>query len=318
VIAYGNGVTVVEAAGNGSQDLDDPVYNAGHAPFLLANDSGAIIVGAGAANPGSDTPRSRLSFSNYGATVDLQGWGEFVTTTGYGDLYSADGVSYHYTGTFSGTSSASPIVTTAVTLLQSWSINVNAVTLTPAQIRAQLMATGTPQQAGTFPVSQNIGPLPDLAAAVDPTPVVVGATLVRKMLWPATRGLLDVGLVVSALDDGGPAPTRSVAVFSYEAVGVAPYAPDGTLIGSALRLRAERSTAPLAPGRVYLLVVRADDSCGVDGLVVTSVTVPVNLTVAHLSALLASAAAAEAACLAANGAPPPGFAQVVLPQTNLP
>ena len=49
VTATGLGVTVVEAAGNGYQNLDDSIYsasgqNGGHYPFLSANDSGAILV----------------------------------------------------------------------------------------------------------------------------------------------------------------------------------------------------------------------------------------------------------------------------------
>ena len=42
--ATGDGVIVVEAAGNGSEDLDDPAYNP---TFGTRADSGAIIVGAG-------------------------------------------------------------------------------------------------------------------------------------------------------------------------------------------------------------------------------------------------------------------------------
>ena len=95
--AVGLGIIVVEAAGNGSQNLDAAIFNTGHAPFLAANDSGAIIVGAGAVPGGSDTDRSRLGFTSYGSTVDLQGWGENVVTTGYGDLYLADGMNSFYT-----------------------------------------------------------------------------------------------------------------------------------------------------------------------------------------------------------------------------
>ncbi len=165
VTAVGNGVVVVEAAGNGSQNLDDAVYNTGHAPFTPANDSGAIIVGAGASPGGSDTDRSRLGFSNYGSTVDLQGWGENVVTTGYNDLYSAEGTNLWYTSTFSGTSSASPIVAGACATLQSAHLSGAGSFLTPAQVKAHLQATGSAQQAGTYPTSQNIGPRPDAAAA---------------------------------------------------------------------------------------------------------------------------------------------------------
>ena len=53
-------------------------------------DSGAIIVGAGGSGAGGScqAARTRMSFSNYGRRVDLQGWGECVTTTGYGYLFN--------------------------------------------------------------------------------------------------------------------------------------------------------------------------------------------------------------------------------------
>jgi len=166
VAAVGNGRIVVEAGGNGSQNLDDAVYQTGHAPFMVANDSGAIIVGAGAVPGGSTTDRSRLGFSNYGSTVDLQGWGEQVYSTGYNDAYSAEGKNRWYTATFGGTSSASPIVAGAAMLLQSAHQSATGFALTPAQVKATLQATASPQQAGTYPISQNIGGRPDASAAL--------------------------------------------------------------------------------------------------------------------------------------------------------
>lgn len=168
-LAVGKGIIVVEAAGNGRQNLGDRIYtkgNGGHYPFVPANNSGAIIVGAGGVG-GRAEPRSRLVFSNYGSRVDLQGNGELVTTTGYGDLYHAEGQDYYYSGVFGGTSSASPIVASAVVLLQSvYKSHNNGAVLSPAQVLAILKATGKPQLAGVAPVSQNIGPLPDVYAAI--------------------------------------------------------------------------------------------------------------------------------------------------------
>ncbi|HYE01599.1 MAG TPA: S8 family serine peptidase, partial [Phycisphaerales bacterium] len=172
VVAVGNGVIVVEAAANGSQNLDAPVFatgNGGHWPFLPQNDSGAIMVGAGAApaaNLGSTTDRSRLWFSCYGSTVDLQGWGERVYTTGYGGLYALEGANLLYESDFGGTSSASPIVASACAVLQSTYRQATGTTLTPAQIRQFLRETGSPQQSGQYPATQNIGPRPDVLAAV--------------------------------------------------------------------------------------------------------------------------------------------------------
>jgi len=131
--ATANGFTVVQAAGNGNVDLDQPAclqrFNRG------VRDSGAIIVGAGA--PAVDSnPRSRLSFSDYGDRVDVQGWGSGVATTGYGDLFAPGGdPTRAYTENFSGTSSASPIVAGAVASIQGIAKDRFGVPLLPFYIR---------------------------------------------------------------------------------------------------------------------------------------------------------------------------------------
>jgi subtilisin family serine protease len=163
-----NGLIVVEAAGNGNQDLDDPIFamdNDGHYPFLEENWSEAIMVGAGAVGI-DDVSRSRLWFSNYGSRIDLQGNGEGVVTTGYGDAYSAEGMNKEYSNDFGGTSGASPIVVGAVALIQSLHKSVTGNVLSRDQIRNLLVNTGKPQVAGTlFPLSEKIGPLPNVFAA---------------------------------------------------------------------------------------------------------------------------------------------------------
>ena len=114
---------MIEAAGNGAQDLDDPIYNTPAKGFPAdwsnpfargARDSGAIVVGAGAPPAGthgnnSYTDRARLDFSNYGSVVDVQGWGREVTSTGYGDLQGGADQNKWYTDQFSGTSRPSPL-----------------------------------------------------------------------------------------------------------------------------------------------------------------------------------------------------------------
>ncbi len=181
VTVVGNGVTLVEPAGNGTQDLDDPIFCPApegcpgfgyHCPFCPEQDSGAIIVGAGA-SPGSSSPdRSRLAFSGYGTTVDLQGWGNNVVTTGYGGLYNLEGPDLYYTSSFGGTSSASPIVAGACVLLQSAYKQATGLVLTPQQVRDYLRNTGSPQQPSDppfcepSPECENIGPRPNLAAAI--------------------------------------------------------------------------------------------------------------------------------------------------------
>ncbi|HEV7642684.1 MAG TPA: S8 family serine peptidase [Pyrinomonadaceae bacterium] len=178
--AVAKGITVVEAAGNGNDNFDLPVFNG----TGLQKDSGAIVVGAGipptnyfdvdgfgAPFPGYSNigvPRSRIFFSNYGKIVNVQGWGWHVSTLGYGDAQGGSASENNwYTLRFSGTSSASPIVTGAVACLQGRAKAKNGAPLTPARVRKILMDTGTPQQAGPgVPLTQNIGPLPNLAKAM--------------------------------------------------------------------------------------------------------------------------------------------------------
>ena len=152
--ATANGVTVVEAAGNGSANLDSPAY--GNAFNRNVRDSGAIIVGASNAYG-----RAPMCWTNFGSRVDVHGWGESVTTLGYGDLFNS-GEDQYYTSWFSGTSSASPIVTGAAISVQGAALARGNGPMSPWAIRQLLASTGTPQAADW----RNIGPLPDLRRAL--------------------------------------------------------------------------------------------------------------------------------------------------------
>ena len=157
VNAISNGIHVVEAGGNGN-------VNTGSLSWY--GNSGAIIVGAGGASVGNDL--QRLSFSSYGTRFDLQGWGENVCTTGYGNYYSSEGVNYYYTNNFNGTSSASPVVTGALACAEGYYlVNVSTTPPTPAYMRTHLATYGTSQIIGT---SGNIGPRPDLYSAISNFP----------------------------------------------------------------------------------------------------------------------------------------------------
>lgn len=166
----GNGIIVVEAAGNGDRNLDDPMFstdNFGHYPFLEENWSEAILVGAGAVGVG-DIARSKLWFSNYGSRIDVQGNGERVFTTGYGTAFSSEGVNREYSNSFGGTSGASPIVVGAIALLQSLHKQHTGLPFDVDFVRNLLINTGKPQVAGNlFPVSEKIGPLPNVFAAAN-------------------------------------------------------------------------------------------------------------------------------------------------------
>lgn len=174
--AVARGIVVVEAAGNGAQNFDDPIYDvrptgfpsSWRNPLNPANPSSeAVVVGAGAPPPGTHgrnhgPDRSRLDFSNYGRRVDCQGWGREVTSTGYGDLQGGNANRW-YTDTFSGTSSASPIVVGALGCVQGILRAQGGTLLSSARARTLLRATGSPQQdAPGRPRTQRIGNRPNL------------------------------------------------------------------------------------------------------------------------------------------------------------
>jgi len=166
------GVLVIEAGGNGNQNLDHPDYNRSQPGFppswrnpfnrTLA-DSGTIIIGAGSPSYGIHGPdRSRLGFSNFGNSVDSQGWGREVVTLGYGDLQRRTGRLQLYTSQFSGTSSASPIVVGVVASLQSYAKG-KGIQLGPKEWRDLLRRTGSPQtDAPGRPRTERIGTRPNM------------------------------------------------------------------------------------------------------------------------------------------------------------
>ncbi|KAF5131512.1 hypothetical protein E5D57_007867 [Metarhizium anisopliae] len=179
--AVSKGIVVVEAAGNGSENLDAAVYNTPSTgfpswwrnPFNPQNpSSGAVIVGAGCPPPGvhgrnHGPDRSRLGFSNYGSRVDCQGWGREVTSTGYGDLQGGVSQDLWYTDTFSGTSSASPIVTGSVLCVQGIRKNKGRRLLTSPQFQNLLRQWGSPQEPSPdAPVTQRIGKRPNLKTLI--------------------------------------------------------------------------------------------------------------------------------------------------------
>ena len=171
-LAVQKGIIVVEAAGNGAENLDDVLYDIPDTGFPASwanpfrgggRDSGAVIVGAGNPPSGNYGPdRARLGFSNYGARIDCQGWGREVVSTGYGDLFrhstDVNNEDYWYTAAFSGTSSASPMVAGAVACLQG-AARFKGGVLPPLQVRQLLRTSGSPQQGNT---AERIGNRPDL------------------------------------------------------------------------------------------------------------------------------------------------------------
>jgi len=131
-------LVVVEAAGNGAQDI-----GAGE------EDSGAIIVGAAT----SGAPHFWLGSSNYGERVDCYAWGEAINT-----LWS-DNSGKTNTKSFGKTSGAVAIIAGAAVLVQSAAKVKRGAPLEPRELRDMFREIGTASgDADEFP----IGVMPDL------------------------------------------------------------------------------------------------------------------------------------------------------------
>ncbi len=167
------GVVVIEGAGNSGLDLDtaEIIKNCGaECTDLATQDSGAIVVGA---SLGPDL--AKLPLSNCGTRLNLFAWGDGVVTTGYGDhpLSVQDNPNQWYTADFSGTSSATAIISGIVLLLQEYVDQLYGPTLQPweyaylnaAQIRELLThpEVGVSQSDGGC----NIGKQPNVGKALE-------------------------------------------------------------------------------------------------------------------------------------------------------
>ncbi|WP_350304796.1 S8 family peptidase [Photorhabdus viridis] len=103
------GAIIIFSAGNGGINL---AYD-----FTFPNygDPGGIMIGACTSINGY-----RLGFSNHNLYTSLNSWGENVTTTGYSNLQHLPGNNRNYTRSYNGTSSATPLVSGALALIQSY------------------------------------------------------------------------------------------------------------------------------------------------------------------------------------------------------
>lgn len=160
------GVIVVEAAGNGSQNLDTTGYGSRFAPNV--RHSGALLVGG--SGPGDNMPNGSTNSSQ---RVEVHAWGAGVVTLGYGidrvPPFDAERpISRLYRNSFSGTSSASAIIAGAVACLQGARRATGRPPLTPIELANLLRSTGTRQQGTREAIDlRPIGVQPNLRAAID-------------------------------------------------------------------------------------------------------------------------------------------------------
>ena len=203
-------------------------------------DSGAIIVAA--ASPYDHTARVD---TNYGTRIDLQGWGDDVSTLGAGlagtRIDFPPGVEDRlqmYTKTFAGTSSAAPIVTGAAVLLQAIRRARGLTDLSSWQMRELLQVGATQQGPGRL-----VGPLPNLRAAIDSIPLLAPAVTAA-----ATSGTVAVSL------------TQVPGAASYEIYRRSSSAAPWSLLGTTASLAFFDNT--VAAGQAYLYAARAADVAG--------------------------------------------------------
>lgn len=152
------GLVVVEAAGNGSADLDtfsDPIFG-----DIFNPDSGSFFDSSAnmVASASSAAPHKRLAHSNYGKRVDCHAWGENILTCS-SEVNALIGGPYQTT--FGGTSGASAIVAGAAVVLQNIRRSVFGEFLDPAAMRDLLRDTTRHTLPHAADVGR-IGVMPDL------------------------------------------------------------------------------------------------------------------------------------------------------------
>ncbi|GAB4115013.1 MAG: hypothetical protein Tsb0027_04810 [Wenzhouxiangellaceae bacterium] len=246
------GVVVLAVAGNGDLDLDSGAFSI----WRSWGDSGAIMVGAGSA----DSLHNRMLYpsfgqgSNYGSRVDVQGWGERVVTTGSnGDLATVDGdIHRKYTQSFSGTSSATPMIAAGAVLLQQYATLQGFDALDSRDMRSLLTHTGITQGVQ---VAGEIGPFIDVRSAIenfDDSDVLVDLQ---------TNG----ELVSAIIDNAGPRIARDIAAD----ISVTAGSPFNMSVAS---LPVQCVEVPLPPGTQCTNVCPIDFHCVIDAMEVGQFT----------------------------------------------
>ena len=161
-----SGIIVVEAAGNGKNNLDTFQYTNSKGVLRTfdtsnpAQDSGAILVGA-------ISSRSRKKWvgrgaekgmgTNFGARIDTHAWGNSIRTT-----TNINGWRY---GDFGGTSGASAIIAGVVLAIQGMA-KAKGMTFSPVQMRNILRDTTINTHPESASELKQVGTMPNLEAII--------------------------------------------------------------------------------------------------------------------------------------------------------
>lgn len=183
-LASAKGIVVVEAAGNGADDISAWRSPSGRGLSRDGDqDSGAIVVAAGRRAIDSDGATrghrwNSVAQSNYGARVDCYAWGDGVQAPVVGDYAE-----------FGGTSAAAAIIAGVAASVQGMVVAAGKERLRTRAMRDLLRATKGTEQV---PVASafRIGIMPDLGALAQ----AVGAVRVQPATGSSTATTVPDGL----------------------------------------------------------------------------------------------------------------------------
>ena len=157
-LAFQEGIVAVVAAGNGRQEC---IPAGGGDGGDEGPEDGMFIVGG--LTPAGPGQAHRHAESNYGAAVDFAAWGDYVVSTGYGDLFSAVqeqnpndlGVDRRraYTARFGGTSAATAQIAGSVCALQGLAKQFFSIPASPGGLRETAMV---PYPSGGSPNTEAV------------------------------------------------------------------------------------------------------------------------------------------------------------------